>query len=282
MHELIYFSMFLLTLIRVIGFIVSVNFYYESKSYTYIYFTIGWCLWILAGIVALLSAVVKNQAQEDVFLLINYILGPLAIFFLGSGLSSYYINISSNKIKLISAVLLIFPLIINFSLGMNPVAIYARIFQFFGIIQMFSLPFLKYNTFKEKIGKSIRWYYLTCLSIILYIPLAILSMLISLNSGSFQSQDITMIVGAYTSIIIMTILVIAFIIHLEYTISNKQQNQLKDKYSHNLGNIMQVIYSSADLFKRITKLDKIDKDKLDLIERKCKEASELIKEIRKI
>ncbi|MFX0081082.1 MAG: hypothetical protein ACFE94_04945 [Candidatus Hodarchaeota archaeon] len=282
MHELIYFSMFLLTLIRVIGFIVSVNFYYESKSYTYIYFTIGWCLWILAGIVALLSAVVKNQVQEDVFLLINYILGPLAIFFLGSGLSSYYINISSNKIKLISAVLLIFPLIINFSLGMNPVAIYARIFQFFGIIQMFSLPFLKYNTFKEKIGKSIRWYYLTCLSIILYIPLAILSMLISLNSGSFQSQDITMIVGAYTSIIIMTILVIAFIIHLEYTISNKQQNQLKDKYSHNLGNIMQVIYSSADLFKRITKLDKIDKDKLDLIERKCKEASELIKEIRKI
>jgi len=45
---------------------------------------------------------------------------------------------------------------------------------------------------------------------------------------------------------------------------------------------MQIIYSSADLFKRITKLENVEKDKLDLIERKCKEASELIKEIRKI
>jgi hypothetical protein len=107
-------------------------------------------------------------------------------------------------------------------------------------------------------------------------------MLSSLNVGSFQSQDFTMIVGAYTSIIIMTILVIAFIIHLEYTISHEQQNQLKDKYSHNLGNIMQVIYSSTDLFKKITNLESIDNDKLDLIERKCKEASELIKEIREI
>ncbi|MFW9940461.1 MAG: hypothetical protein ACFFFT_05430 [Candidatus Thorarchaeota archaeon] len=282
MHELAFFSMFLLSLIRIIGFIVSVNFYYESKSNTYIYFAIGWCLWIFAGIVALLSAVVNNQVQEDIFLFINYILGPLAIFNLGCGMSSYYINISSNKVKLIFAILIVFPLIIIFPLGITPVAIYARIFQFLGIIQMFSLPFLRYNTFKKKIGKSIRWYYLTCLSIVLYIPLAILSMLTSLNSGSFQSQDITIIVGAYTSVIIMTILLMSFIIHLEYTISNKQQNQLKDKYSHNLGNIMQVIYSSADLFKRITNLENIDKDKLELIERKCKEASELIKEIRKI
>ena len=107
-------------------------------------------------------------------------------------------------------------------------------------------------------------------------------MITSLFSGSFQSEDITIIVGAYSSIIIMTILFIAFIIHLEYTISNKQQNQLKDKYSHNLGNIMQVIYSSADLFKRIVKLENSDQDKLDLIEMKCKEASKLINEIRNL
>jgi len=282
MHELIFFSMFLLILIRLLGVIVSVNFYYESKSNTYIYFAIGWCLWIIAGIVALLSAITNNQTQEKFFLLINYLLGPIAIFFIGSGLSSCYIKISSNKIKAASVVLITFPLIINFSLGIVPVALYARIFQFFGIILMFLLPILKYNTFKKKIGKSIRWYYLTCFSIFVYIPLAILSMITSIYSGSFQSQDITIIVGAYSSIIIMTILLIAFIIHLEYTISNEQQNQLKDKYSHNLGNIMQVIYSSADLFKRIVKVENIDKDKLDLIERKCKEASKLINEIRNL
>lgn len=282
MHELIFFSMFLLILIRLLGVIVSVNSYYESKSNTYIYFAIGWCLWIIAGIVALLSAITNNQTQENFFLLINYLLGPIAIFFIGSGLTSYYIKISSNKIKLASVVLITFPLIISFSLGIVPVALYARIFQFFGIILIFLLPFLKYNTFKKRIGKSIRWYYMTCFSILFYIPLAILSMITSMYSGSFQSQDITIIVGAYSSIIIMTILLIAFIIHLEYTISNEQQNQLKDKYSHNLGNIMQVIYSSVDLFKRIVKLENIDKGKLDLIERKCKEASKLINEIRNL
>ena len=282
MHELIFFSMFLLILIRILGVIVSVNFYYESKSNTYIYFTIGWCLWIIAGIVALLSEITNNQTQENFFLLINYLLGPIAIFFIGSGLTSYYIKISPNKIKLVSVVLIAFPLIINFSLGIVPAALYARIFQFFGIILMFLLPFLKYNTFKKRIGKSIRWYYLICFSIFFYIPLAILSMITSLYSGSFQSQDITIIIGAYSSIIIMTILLITFIIHLEYTISSKQQNQLKDKYSHNLGNIMQVIYSSADLFKRVVKLENIEKDNLDLIERKCKEASKLINEIRNL
>lgn len=282
MHELIFFSMFLLILIRSLGVIISVNFYYDSKSNAYIYFTTAWCLWIIAGIVALFSAITVNQTQEKFLLLMNYILGPIAIFFIASGLSSYYINISSNKIKLASVLLIIFPLIINFSLGIVPVALYARIFQFFGIILMFLLPFSKYNTFKKRIGKSIRWYYLTCFSILFYIPLAILNMISSIYSGSFQSQDITIIVGAYTSIIIMTILLLAFIIHLEYTTSNKQQNQLKDKYSHDLGNILQVIYSSADLFKRIVKVENIDKDKLDLIERKCKEASKLINEIRNI
>jgi len=272
--------MFLLVLIRIIGFIVSVDFYYESKSNTYIYFTFSWSLWVIAGITALLSAITPDQLQENLLLLFNYILGPLAIFFLGSGLSSYYIEIDLKKIELTSVVLLSFPLVIYFIFGIIPVGFYARISQFFGIIAMFSLPFLRYKSFKRRIGKSIRWYYLTCFSMILYIPLTILNMLTT--TGSFQSQDIALIIAAYASIIMMTILVIAFIIHLEYTITTKQQSQLKDKYSHNLGNIMQVIYSSADLFKRVVEVENIDKIKLDLIESKCKEASKLINEIRNL
>ncbi|MFW9970348.1 MAG: hypothetical protein ACFFDF_09120 [Candidatus Odinarchaeota archaeon] len=281
MHELIFFSMFLLVLIRLIGLIVSMNFYYESKSNTYIYFTFSWLFWIIAGVFALLSAFAGNQIQENIFLFINYLLGPMAIFFTGSGLSSYYITISSSKIKIISVVLLVFPLIIYFSLGIILVGLYARIFQFLGIIIIFLLPFFKYNFFKKKIGKSIKWYYLTCSSILIYIPLAILSMMSSIYSGSFQSDDIIIIVGAYSSIIVMTILLITFIIHLEYTITSEHENELRDKYSHDLGNIMQVIYSSADLYKEISKEENLGNDKLNLIEKKCKEAANLIKEIRK-
>ncbi|MFW9823281.1 MAG: hypothetical protein ACFFE4_10115 [Candidatus Thorarchaeota archaeon] len=281
MHELIFFSMFLLVMIRFLGVIVSVNFYYESKSNTYLYFTIGWCLWVIAGLVALISGIATNYIVETLSLLMNYLLGPLAIFILGVGLSSYYLNISARKIQIVTIILIAIPLILNL-LGQSILAIYARIFQFFGIIEMFLLPFIKYKTFKERIGKSIKWYYMTCFSIIIYIPLAILSMVTSLTSGSFQSENIIIIVAVYTSVILMTILLISFIIHLEYTISNKQQNQLKDKYSHNLGNIIQVIYSSSDLFRRLYNIEDKNKEKLDLIEKKCKEASKLINEIRKL
>jgi hypothetical protein len=270
--------MFLLVLIRSLGVIVSVNFYYESKSNTYIFFLIGWNFWIFAGIVALISANAPNQTLEDLFLLINYISGPFAIFFIGSGLSSYYIKISVNKAKMISGILIVFPLIINFTLGITPVALYARISQFFGIIIVFLLPFTMYKSFKEKIEKSIRWYYLTCFSILIYIPLALLSMLSSI--GPFQSENIPIIVAVYSSIIVMTILLVAFIIHVEYTISYKQQNQLKDKYSHSLGNIMQVINSSSDLISMSANLTELDRDNLKLIQSKCKESSKLISEIR--
>lgn len=278
MHELVFFSMFLLVLIRLLGMIVSINFYYESKSNTYIFFLFAWTFWILAGIVALVSAIFTDQPLEDLFLLFNYISGPFAIFFIGTGLSSYYIKISVNQIKFISVFLIILPLILYFIFGLVPVALYARISQFFGIIIVFLLPFSMYNSFKEKIEKSIRWYYLTCFSIIIYIPLTLVSMLSSI--GSFQSENVPLIIAAYTSVILMTILLIAFIIHVEYTISYKQQNQLKDIYSHNLGNIIQVINSSSDLISMSTHLTELDKKNLELIQSKCKESSKLIKEIR--
>ncbi|MFX0027606.1 MAG: hypothetical protein ACFE8B_00225 [Candidatus Hermodarchaeota archaeon] len=271
-----------MVLIRSLGIIVSMNFYYESKSNTYIFFTISWLFWVLAGIIALFSGITMDQKLEDFLLLINYILGPIAIFFIGSGLTSYYLKISFKKIQLTSIILIIFPLIIVFTLGLVPVALYNRIFQFFGIIIIFLLPFLNYDTFKKEIEKSIRWYYLTCFSILIYIPLALLSMFSSVFSGSFQSENITIITAAYSSIIIMTILIIVFIIHVEYTISYKQKNQLKDKYSHNLGNIMQVINSSSDLISMSANLTELDRVNLKLVQSKCKESAKLINEIREL
>jgi light-regulated signal transduction histidine kinase (bacteriophytochrome) len=72
-----------------------------------------------------------------------------------------------------------------------------------------------------------------------------------------------------------------FLVHLEYNISNSQKFQLKDKYSHEMGNILQVIQSSIDLLSQ--KKDQNDVDSLEgreLIKTKCQEASTLIREIR--
>ncbi|MFX1384788.1 MAG: hypothetical protein ACFFBP_20365 [Promethearchaeota archaeon] len=283
MHELIYYSLVILVFIRLVGLIVSVDFYYDSRSKTYIYSALGWGLWIITGIFPLISNFTANQTQIEFFLLMNLILGPLALTFLITSLSSYYINISHIKILIFSLILTIFPLIIYFTLGFDFVSAYTRIYQFIIIFLLFLLPILRFSNFKEKIGKSIRWYYLMCLSIFLFVPLVILTILNNANFNLFQSEDIFFIILIYTSIIIMTILVITFMIHLEYNISYEHKKDLKDKYSHDLGNILQAIESSHFI---TSSNNNIDKENLleaeNIIKKKFREASETLKEIRKL
>ena len=77
------------------------------------------------------------------------------------------------------------------------------------------------------------------------------------------------------------ILLINLFIHLEYGITFTQKYGLKDKYSHNLGNIMQAISGAAFLIN-----DNLDENQVlelkDLIQSKTKEASNLIDEIREL
>jgi len=143
MHELIFYSIFILVFIRTVGLIVSVDFYYDSRSETYIYLALGWGLWVMAGIFPLLSEVADNQMQKEFFLLMNHILGPLALTFLLSGLSSYYINISTLRILVFSIILTVFPLIVYFILGLDFVSIYTRLYQFSIIILMFLGPIFR-------------------------------------------------------------------------------------------------------------------------------------------
>ena len=282
MHELIFYSIIILIFIRLVGFIVSIDFYFDSKSKTYIYFILGWGLWTITGIFPLLTVISDNQIQKEFFLLTNAIFGSLAITFLMTGIASYYINISKLKILLLSTFLTVFPLILYLTLGRDFVLIQTMLFQFFVIILGFLLPIFRFKNFKERIGRSIRWYYLTFISILIYIPLIILNIINNADVGLFQSESIHLIISIYTSIIITTILIIAYMIHLEYNAQCKQKSDLKDKYSHELGNIMQAIFTSYDIMKTKREPKKEVVELETILEKKLNEASKLIREIRKI
>ena len=100
--------------------------------------------------------------------------------------------------------------------------------------------------------------------------------------GLYNAEDPLVISLYYIPSISSTALLIVLLVHLEYTISSREKFGLKDKYSHNLGNIMQTITSSSDLIKISANLNNQDASNLNLINKKCKEASRLIKEIRKL
>ncbi len=74
-----------------------------------------------------------------------------------------------------------------------------------------------------------------------------------------------------------------FQVHLEYGISNNQRFQLKDKYSHEIGNILQIIQSSMDIVSQNKDKVNVEIDEInDLVRTKCIEASTLIREIRSL
>ena len=77
-----------------------------------------------------------------------------------------------------------------------------------------------------------------------------------------------------------SILLIVLLVHLEYTTSARHQFDLKDKYSHNLGNILQVVTSASDLTELNYDQGKDIKPNLELIKEKTEKAGELIKQIR--
>ncbi len=283
MNDLVFFGIIILILIRLIGIIVSVDFYYDSRSKTYIYFGIGWSLWFTVLIFVILSEIASNQMLEEFFLLMNYILGPVAMLLILTGLSSHYIKISPFKIVAFLIFLIITPLIVYFAIGLNFVYMYSRIVSFSSYFILFFLPIIKLKNFKEKIGKSIRWYYLICFSILFYIPLSIFLLINNESYGLFQSEDVIIIILAYIPVILTTILIIAFMIHLEYNISYEQKKALKDKYSHNLGNILQAIEGAHFLTKEKKNLDNNSILEVEnIIEKKFKEAAEMLKEIRKL
>ncbi len=283
MNELVLFGIIILIVIRLIGVIVSVDFYYDSKSKTYIYFGIGWSLWSIALTFLLLSDATSNRTLGDLFILMNYIIGPIAMLFILTGLSSYYLKIYPLKIEAFLIFLIVIPLISFFIIGLNFVYIFSRVFTVSSYLIFYLLPIIKLKSFKEKIGKSIRWYYLSCFSIIYYIPMSIFLSISSESYGLYQSEEPITIILAYIPIILTTFLLIVFMIHLEYNISYEKKKDLKDKFSHNLGNILQAIESAHFL----TSLsNNVDKENLleaeNIIKEKFKEASETLKEIRKL
>jgi hypothetical protein len=91
-----------------------------------------------------------------------------------------------------------------------------------------------------------------------------------------------LIVITYVPGIVTTLLLIILLVHLEYSISNREKFDLKDKYSHELGNIMQAIFTTFDLIKTKREPKKEVAELEALLETKLNDASNLIKEIRKL
>jgi len=282
MHVIALFGILLLIFWRVFGLIISIEFLRDLKESKFKILIIGWFIWILAGCSALLSDVFEIQILTDIFLLINGITVSIALLFVMMGLFSYFRELSGKTLALLCIIFISFPLF-AFLLGFYSIAFnLSSVFLFLIVIVYSIVPLKERNTFKNKISmKSYYWYLIVLLTIYFYFLSYVIFVFQGYSFGFYSDEfSIPMFVNYFLGNI-STIALIIYSIHLEYDISKIQKNKLIDKYSHDLGNIIQVISSAATLTHMNEDLNKEKAENLDLIQKKCEEAAKLIKDIRK-
>ena len=283
MNEVIIFALVSFAIIRMVGFGISVNYYHETKKVNHLYFIIGWLIWSVAAILPILSGLALDIFFSHFYLLINGILVSTGFLFIASGYFSYFVKIPRNLFYLLTPAFTLIPLLLYFSLSLDIALNFSIITYHSFLIGAYILPLVKWNNFKKIVGKSIKFYFLTLTTLLLYIPISIISLLQGYSYGLYEANDVFLISLNYSFGIGSVVLMIIYFLHLEFTISIRDKDELKDKYSHNLGNILQTVYLSIGLLKEEKDLNSEDRtDLAEVIERKVYQAETLLNEIRNI
>jgi hypothetical protein len=133
-------------------------------------------------------------------------------------------------------------------------------------------------------GLALKWYYIFLVSLAIYI---VVSLYISTQDleyyGIYSTIDTFLIILNYIPSIIFTMVLIILLIHVEYNFSITERSELKDKYSHDLGNILQYLRGYIDLFSQKKDIKEEDSNEFrEKYQEKCQEAADLLKEIRQL
>lgn len=280
MHIVALFGIVLLIILRLVGLLVSIEFKLEFKGNKYIILIIGWSFWIISGISALSAGIIEIPFFSDLILLMNGISSTLAMLFILIGLHSYFRKIQVKSLVALSIIFTLIPFI-AFFLGYYPISLnISFIFLFFVILFYSFLPFGRLEVFRTKLTlTSLFWF----LVLVIVVSMWVISYVIFVFQGysyGFYSDEfsIAMFINYFLGNI-TTLVILVYYIHLEYDIFKIQKYELRDRYSHDLGNIIQVIYSATDLTKT-SDLNKDNSENLELIQKKCEEAAKLIKDIK--
>jgi hypothetical protein len=282
MNVLVIFSLIMLAIMRILGFWFSLDFYLKTKNFKFKVGFIGWILWTIASILPLLTSF---SAIYELLLFYNLLFGILAILFLGYNLTSYFIDYGGRgKIIVIITILIVIIchlllIIFGTNLTISTLAPTLNLVWLFIIIT----PILKWSTFRRLVDKTV-WYmfFILISGGIGYIPLGIIEVINGYDFGLYKVNDILIIGLHYGYFLFITIIFVLIIVHIEYKITENERRDLKDKYSHNLGNALQAINTSLELLK-LPNLQDTDQDEIDrTLWSKLQDAADMIKNIREL
>ncbi len=281
MNDAVFLSNILLMCFRAIGLGVAYEFYHDTKDLKFRSLLIGWSLWILGTTFPIYLYFYENSNLSELLYVLNAVFISLGGIFIVKGIFSYFLDIPIKFYLFLILITPIIPIILFIYTNYRLAVAFSLIILNFFTVWAFINSFLTRETFKEKLGKSIRWYYVTATLFLGFIPISIFVYIQNYTFGLYNADNILIIVLNYAVTISTTILLIILLIHLEQSILNREKFELKDKYSHDLGNTIQAIHSIIDLLDLKKDIDEEElKNLKELLKEKLNEAGITITEIR--
>ena len=264
MEELVFYIMVLLATTRLIGVITFTDLFHRTGRKSFLFLILGWFIYSLSPIVNLLS---DNNSETWLYSIYCYLaaLGSIIIVFAGI---RYFAEVKTKLIVVSLFMATLMPFIAYLiTSSYSASCLTSDSIQFICLVLALALVLKKQSSFKEIAGNSFYW----------FVAIVTISF-INAAGYLFYYSDETIGYG-YVLAIEIPILVIIFFIHLEHNISIKKSALLKDRYSHDLGNIIQIIMGEVEV---INISEESQSYELQIIKEKCFEAAEHIKNIRKL
>ncbi|MFX1534471.1 MAG: hypothetical protein ACFFDI_09650 [Promethearchaeota archaeon] len=288
LQSLVFYSLIILTFIRLIGLGISVNIYLTLRKKRSFYLISGWACWVLAGILPIFAYNTSNQFFHELLLTFNatFMLEGFVLIILG--ILSYYRTVPTKISFIIIIGLFILPpslaILGLYEVSINLIAVPLLYIAFFVTVIG---AWIEKPKMKKTFGREIKWYYITAIyGGLVIIGLIYLSVTSNSNVsyGLYESTNELAIMINYLLGIGVTILAAINMFALEYGIITNQKFALKDNYSHDLGNMIQVVMGCVYVIRHFQTISNESEviNMLDKIEDISLKAGKLIGEVRKL
>lgn len=284
MNYVLIFTQLALTFIRLIGLGVGLDFLLSRKKKRFQGQVAGWTIWTLASIFQILAQIAHEELLITTFDLIFAIFTLVGSFLISVSIIVYFMDVPARFIFIFTLILLILPLTVFLLFGIEIAVNFCIFFSFILVGGLYAVGILGGKNFKQKMGQSIKWFYAMIgtgiLQLVVYIYITLQGVNLGVSSVELENEILVGVNNTFSIAILVFTLVL--LIHLENTRANLYNYQLKDKYSHDLGNILQVMLT-AIYFIEEKSLPADEKEKIiDLLNQKSQEVSALIQEIRSL
>jgi hypothetical protein len=280
MNKISIFCLIVLIILRAINTVVLRDFYKKTNDSKYLLLGMGWFLWEISALLALLMLNTQNQFYIDLIAFHSLFLSNLAIVVLSWGFISFITEISKRFIVYNILTIILINYIIFFIFEFSLTIEFSSLMESIIWISFISYFLIKGNEI-IKIFKVKRWYVFSIVAIFYaYLPIRIFIYMKGFSGALFFIDNIFVIMVNYGYILLITLFLTYITIYLKKILPTTQKNQLKEKYSLDKVKTLQNIITDIELLEKRIQNGQESPELQKLLEKKRKEASDLLKKIK--